>query len=343
MRERRLLELRLKGTVRYIKIQGGAGAPPLPPSSWSSSASLNEDGGIREATSTPEEGPFKEVYLVGTAHVSQDSAVEVKEVVELVQPDVLVVELCRGRMSMLELPDDLDQWLAAPMPSLYEMLLRSPPSARVSSLMTYAMSTLYREVGRTLGIVPGAEFRAGAKAARAIGSLLALGDRPVQVTLARTWHFLSFYQRLKLTAMVVYSLLKLSLTKEEVEAMKDLDKLYEMLLELQEHFPSLPRTLISERDDYLAAGILQAPGRRVVVVVGFGHLAGIMQRLEQNQAIDLEEISVIPVSHPWANIAFVATVLGILGSLSALLLYLGYWLIATFISLLLHLVLSSSA
>lgn len=39
----------------------------------------------------------EEIWLVGTTHISQESAVEVERVVRAVKPDNVVVELCRSR------------------------------------------------------------------------------------------------------------------------------------------------------------------------------------------------------------------------------------------------------
>jgi len=41
------------------------------------------------------------VYLVGTAHVSEESAEEVKKTIELVQPHTVFVELCESRKALL--------------------------------------------------------------------------------------------------------------------------------------------------------------------------------------------------------------------------------------------------
>lgn len=51
-----------------------------------------------------------------------------------------------------------------------------------------------------LGVQPGAEFRAAAGAADAVGASLVLGDRPIEITLQRAWGALSWQRRLQLLA-----------------------------------------------------------------------------------------------------------------------------------------------
>ena len=42
-----------------------------------------------------------QIYLVGTAHVSKNSADEVRELINIVKPSTIMVELCRKRADKL--------------------------------------------------------------------------------------------------------------------------------------------------------------------------------------------------------------------------------------------------
>ena len=72
------------------------------------------------------------------------------------------------------------------------------------------------------------------------------------------------------------------------------------MTELGESLPELKRALIDERDTYLAQKIRDTPGRRIVAVVGAGHLAGMIGAIEAHRDVDLSEIEQIPpVSPAW--------------------------------------------
>ena len=58
--------------------------------------------------------------------------------------------------------------------------------------------------------------------------------------------------------------------------------------------PGLRRVLIDERDAYLAQKIHEAPGRKIVAVVGAGHVVGMRAALLSNQPIDMTEITRVP-------------------------------------------------
>ena len=49
--------------------------------------------------------PGREVYLVGTAHVSRQSVEDVRHTIQAVRPDTVCVELCPARYQSLSDPE----------------------------------------------------------------------------------------------------------------------------------------------------------------------------------------------------------------------------------------------
>ena len=60
-----------------------------------------------------------------------------------------------------------------------------------------------------------------------------------------------------------------------IEKMKQEDVLETLLSEIGKSFPVLRNILIDERDQYLAHKIKTAPGKKIIAVVGAGHIIGI--------------------------------------------------------------------
>jgi pheromone shutdown-related protein TraB len=69
-----------------------------------------------------------------------------------------------------------------------------------------------------------------------------------------------------------------------------------LMREMGEVMPELKRALIDERDTFLAEKIKETPGRRLVAVVGAGHMAGIKQALSEDRHGQMAEINTTPVS-----------------------------------------------
>jgi pheromone shutdown-related protein TraB len=64
------------------------------------------------------------------------------------------------------------------------------------------------------------------------------------------------------------------------------------LSEIGESLPEIKRTLIDERDEYLAFKIRNAPGEKIVAVVGAGHVPGIQAHWET--PVDIDRLEKMP-------------------------------------------------
>lgn len=235
----------------------------------------------------------REIYLVGTAHVSQRSVEDVGRVVEELRPDTVCVELDAARHQALV---DPKRWRNL---DIFEVIRQR----RVPFLLvSLALSSYQRRLGEKLGVRPGAEMIAAIEHADRVGARLVLADRDIQATLKRTWAALSPWDCLQLVGALVGSLFaKGEITKEQVEALKDRDNIGELVREFAEVMPRLQRPLIDERDRFLMSSIREAPGQRVVGVVGAGHVGGMVRYL--NADVDRHALSEIPAPSWLSRIA----------------------------------------
>ena len=120
-----------------------------------------------------------------------------------------------------------------------------------------------------------------------------LADRDIQATLKRTWHNLSLLNKLRLTSVLLTAPFAVDeITAEQIEELKDRDTISEMMLEFARVMPQVKTPLIDERDRYLMSMIQEAPGRRIVAVVGAGHVSGMLTFL--GQSVDRAALSELP-------------------------------------------------
>jgi len=107
----------------------------------------------------------REIYLVGTAHVSEDSAREVRELINLVRPDYVAVELCEQRERRLrDLPPDWDKPhnFAESFATVLSAIGHHGPLGGVAALLNECM--------RSTGLVPGIDFKSAIDAADEVGA-----------------------------------------------------------------------------------------------------------------------------------------------------------------------------
>lgn len=226
----------------------------------------------------------KEILLIGTAHVSKESADEVKTIIEREQPDTVCIELDDVRFDSMQNKDRFQN----------TDIIQIIKNKKVLSMMAnLVLASFQKKLADQLGINPGAEMMQGIQSAQEAGAELVMADRDIQTTLNRVWRNVGFTGKIKLLTQLVASVFDdEEITEEELSELKELDALDKMLDELAEIFPELKRTLIDERDMYLAEKIKNAPGKKIIAVLGAGHLPGVRREIKKDH--DLRALEVIP-------------------------------------------------
>ena len=225
----------------------------------------------------------REIILLGTAHVSRESADLVEYIIEAEQPDTVCIELCESRYQSII---KKDQWQET---DLIKVIKEKKAFLLLSNLL---LAHFQKKIGNRLGVKPGEEMMRAIKCAESVNAKVVLADRDIRTTLSRTWRLMRFWTKLKLAAQLIVSAGDVDkLEKEDIEKMKEKDVLETLISELGEALPELRQILIDERDQYLAHKIRTAPGKKIVAVVGAGHVPGIKKYWETSVDVDaLEEI-----------------------------------------------------
>ena len=128
------------------------------------------------------------VYLLGTAHTSQESAAHAVCLMRAVRPSAVVVELCKGRRHMLDNAPPPSSSGAAGSDDSLDALSSGNLASSLSGVLadwTTAITLQYDTYERVLGDAAGGEFRAAASEAARLGARVVLGDRDVGLTLLR--------------------------------------------------------------------------------------------------------------------------------------------------------------
>jgi pheromone shutdown-related protein TraB len=226
----------------------------------------------------------KDIIIVGTAHVSKESVDLVREVIEEERPDTVCVELCPARYQSI---NQKDRWQNT---DIVKVIKEKKAFLLLSNLI---LSSFQRRIAQKLDIKPGQEMIQAITSAKAIDAEIHLADRDIRTTLSRTWRVMGFWGKIKLLFQLVLSLGEVEeISEAEIEAMKEQDVLETILSEVGKSQPAIRRVLIDERDQYLAEKIRRAPGKKIIAVVGAGHVPGIKAHWERE--IDIRELESLP-------------------------------------------------
>jgi len=226
----------------------------------------------------------KEYILIGTAHVSKQSAELVKEVIEAERPDSVCVELDEQRYQAIM---SGNKWKEM---DVFKVIKEKKSTLL---LMNLAISSFQKRMAKQFGINAGQEMIQGIESAKEVGANLVLADRNIQVTFARIWGNVGFWGKAKLLMEIIMSIFSNeSISEDDLEKMKSKDMLNSMLQEFSESFPRLKKPLIDERDQYLSQKIKDAKGNKIVAVLGAAHVPGIKEEIKKEH--DLKKLSELP-------------------------------------------------
>ncbi len=234
----------------------------------------------------------KEILLIATAHVSKESAELVKEVVDTERPDSICVELDDQRYGKLQDPKAWEN----------TDVVKVIKSKKVGfMLINLALSSYQKKIAKNLGTAVGQEMLQGIASAKETGAQLVLADRDIQTTFLRIWRKLNIWEKCKLLFSLVFSFGDdTEVTEADLAELLKEDMLESVLKDMRKQFPKIGDILISERDRHLAYKIKNAPGKKVVAVLGGAHVPGVKDEIFKEQ--DIEEITTVPPKSPVTKI-----------------------------------------
>lgn len=255
----------------------------------------------------------REIILIGTAHISQESITQVTETIKAEQPNAVAIELDEQRLATMKNPES---WKNL---DIVKVLKSGQSFVLMANLI---LSSFQRRMGSDVGVKPGEEMKAAIDVAESENIPTVMVDRPIQTTLKRAWAKNSLWGKCKLLAALLSSAFETEqISAEQIENMKNSNEMDAMMEELADYLPKVKEVLIDERDEYLAAHIWKSQGDKVVAVLGAGHLPGVEKHLRALangiKSDDTSKIAEIPPASLASKIAGWVFPIAIVGLLVA--------------------------
>jgi pheromone shutdown-related protein TraB len=259
-----------------------------------------------------------EYVILGTAHVSRASVQAVDALLETEHFDAVAVELCASRAQGIRDPEAFKQM------DLFQVIRQGKAGMVAASLV---LGSFQKRLAAQYGIEPGAEMKAAMDGADARGIPVWLVDREVGTTLKRAWRSVGFFQRFGLLAGMLGSVFEREdIAEEDIEKLKRSDLLESAFSEFASGSAPLYHALIAERDEFMAAKLREhgarmdaaAPSRKVLVVIGAGHLKGMSAQLAEQDGdprARADELAVTPPPSKWPKYLAVGVVLAIFAAI----------------------------
>ncbi|MEM5804440.1 MAG: TraB domain-containing protein [Candidatus Aenigmatarchaeota archaeon] len=210
------------------------------------------------------------IRIIGTSHISPQSARKVKEIIRKEKPDCVTVELC---------------------PERFWALRRGYERPKLSAGLThYLLGIIQQHLGNMTGVLPGTEMMKAAEAGQEVGAKVVLIDKDIHEIMdgiARV----SAWEKFRLFGKLFVSLLvapfshgaKIDLRKVPPERVVD-----QAMEEMKRDMPGFYRVLVTDRNEYMAGWIkrLGKDYNKIIVVVGAGHKKGLKRLLGMKNVKD---------------------------------------------------------
>ncbi len=220
----------------------------------------------------------KEITLVKTAHISKNSVADVEEAVALIDPDSICVELDKDRYETL---NNREAWRE-------NDIVKVIKDKKVGYLMVnIILASFQKRMAKKMDNTSGQEMITGIRLAKEGNKHLVLADRSIKTTFTRIWNKLTFMGKVKLLYTIVLSIFDdEDITEADLEELKKGDALEAAINDIGKGFPVVKEVLVDERDRYLAYKIKNAPGNKIVAVIGAAHANGIIKNIPLDDHIE---------------------------------------------------------
>jgi pheromone shutdown-related protein TraB len=223
---------------------------------------------------------YRNISIIGSSHISEDSIAQVKDGFKTLSPEIVAVELDRGRAhSLFEKKKKQGKFF----------LLRA---LGLGGFLFYIIGEfIQKNLGKLVNIDPGSEMKTAILLAKENNAMVVFIDREIQVTLSR---FSKYFRKRELIKMIWDMLFgkkeKIKLDLSKVPSQEFIDF---ALKEVKTRYPAIYKVLIEERDIYMSNQLhsisIAFPDKKILAVVGAGHVKGILSNLENAEKVQNKE------------------------------------------------------
>jgi len=230
---------------------------------------------------TPRKAVIDRLTIVGTSHIAKQSLKEVEETVERIKPEIIALELDKGRLIALFNENEQKE--------------RAGVIIKKIGFKGYMIAKfgefIEKQMGKMVGVKPGSEMKLGARLAKKTGAKIALVDQDITITMQRLSKGISWKEKWNFFIDIITGPFT---AKKQMKEMKiDLSKVpddtvIEILMEkMKERYPNLYRVLITERNQVIAKNLhkilIENPEAKVVAILGAGHRKEVLKIIAQKE------------------------------------------------------------
>ena len=223
---------------------------------------------------------YKNLVVVGTSHIAEQSLQEVEQAIEKEKPDIIAIELDRKR--------------------LYALTHKVKRKIGLSDIKRVGIKGFLfnvigafaeRKLGKMVGVEPGSDMMRAIQLAKKNKIQLALIDQDIEITLKKISKSFGWREKIHLVVDLFKGvffgkreLKRLGLTQLDLTKVPSKKLITTLIKEMKRRYPSLYKVLVEERNIFMAGMlkriIAEHPEKKIVAIIGAGHEDEIMEMVK---------------------------------------------------------------
>jgi pheromone shutdown protein TraB len=219
---------------------------------------------------------YKNLTIIGTSHISQESVDIIKASFKKIEPDIVAIELDNMR--------------------LYALLNDAKPSYRLSSIKDIGLqgylfaligSVIQKKLGSIVKLNPGEDMLTAAKLAIDNKIPIALIDQDIRITLKKFSKEFSWREKLNLVADFFKGIFFPNKINIDLSKVPSHQLIETAMRHLKDRYPHLYKVLVLERNQIMSRKLFvimhKNHEKKIIAVVGAGHEREILEMVKQRE------------------------------------------------------------
>ena len=220
---------------------------------------------------------YKNLYILGTSHISKDSIKQVDSFISDNKPDIIAIELDKRRFYAMLNESKLS------IKDVFQMGIKA-------FLINLIGAYVEKKLGNIVGVKPGSEMRKAIELAKKNNLKLSLIDQDISITMKKLSKAITIGVVFKFIWEIIRAIV---LRKSDIEVF-DIRKvpskkvLDNILGKVRKNYPGIHKVLIEERNEVMAKNLYKVMNKykdkKIFAVVGAGHESEIINILKGIEA-----------------------------------------------------------
>lgn len=220
---------------------------------------------------------YKNLYILGTSHISKESVDQVEDFILKNKPDIVAIELDKKRFYALT-----NETRA----SFKDVFHIGAKAFLINLIGAY----IEKKLGKLVGVSPGSEVKKAIELARENNLKLSLIDQDINITLKR----LSKAITIKVVFKFIWDIIRAVVFRKKDIEMFDITKvpskkiIDSIIAQVKKRYPGIYKALIEERNEVMAKNLYKLMNKykdsKIFAVVGAGHEFEIIDIIKRTEA-----------------------------------------------------------